>query len=57
MTQATAEHAKRQLVRKLYQLAERYGVEEIEPREIVYAVEAWEARGETPETVAKFLWG
>lgn len=48
---------RRALVRKLFKLAEKYGVEEVEPREIIYAVEAWEARGETPEQIAKFLWG
>ena len=48
---------RRSLVRRMFKLAEKYGVEEIEPREIVYAVNAFEARGETPEQVAKHLWG
>lgn len=41
----------------MFKLAERYGVEDIEPREMIYAVEAFEARGETPKQVAAFLWG
>jgi hypothetical protein len=48
---------KRRFVRRIFQLAERYGVEDVEPREIIYAVEAVEARNETPEQIAKFLWG
>jgi hypothetical protein len=48
---------RRKLVRQMFKLADQYGVEEIEPREMVYAVEAFELRGETPERVAKYLWG
>lgn len=39
----------------LYQIAEQQGVEDIEPRELIYANEARDARGETPEQVARFL--
>lgn len=51
------EAKRRAKVRQLFKLADKYGVEDIEPREMVYAVEAWEARGETVEQVAKYLWG
>lgn len=46
---------RRMKMRQLIALADKLGVEDIEPREVVYAVEAFEARGETPEQVAKFL--
>lgn len=48
---------KRQFVGKMFKLAEKYGVEDIEPREIVYAVNAVETRSETAEQIAKHLWG
>jgi len=40
---------------RFYNLARRYGVEDIDPRELLYAIEARDARGETPDQVVKFL--
>jgi hypothetical protein len=47
----------RAFVQRMFKLAYRYGVEDIEPSEMIYAVKAHEARNETAEQVAKFLWG
>ena len=55
-TRTVSKYTQRWLAR-LGQLAEHYGVEDIENSELIYAHEAREARGETPEQVAKFLWG
>jgi hypothetical protein len=40
---------------RFYALARTYGVEDIENSELIYANEARDARGETPEQVVRFL--
>lgn len=44
-----------QWMKRFYALADKYGVEDVEPSELIYANEARDARGETPEQVVRFL--